>query len=138
MEKGIKSKTRVRRLRWFALGCLAGVAAVWPVCQAGLRVNGTQSEPVGIYWAVSKPPSKGDFVFVEPPASPIFKLAKERGYLGAGFGPAGTAALIKQVAAVGGDRVTIDAEGVRVNGILLKNSTRGPRMRLGVRCGLTI
>ena len=64
MEKGIKSKTRVRRLRWFALGCLAGVAAVWAVCQAGLlRVNGTQSEPVGVYWAASKPPSKGDFVF---------------------------------------------------------------------------
>ena len=56
------------------------------------------------------------------PAQPIFKLAKERGYLAAGPSPAGTCALIKQVAAVGGDRVTIDAEGVRINGVLLKNS----------------
>jgi conjugative transfer signal peptidase TraF len=30
--------------------------------------------------------------------------------------------LIKQVAAVGGDRATIGAEGVRINGVLLKNS----------------
>jgi hypothetical protein len=43
----------------------------------GLRVNGTDSEPIGIYWAIAKPPSKEDFVFALPPAWPIFKLAKE-------------------------------------------------------------
>jgi type IV secretory pathway protease TraF len=67
MEKGIKSKNQVRRARWFALGCLAGVAGMCAVCAIGLRVNGTGSEPVGIYWAVSKAPSKGDFVF--PPGA---------------------------------------------------------------------
>ena len=46
-------------------------------------------------------------MFALPPVDPIFKLAKERGYLAAGPGPAGTCALIKQVAAVPGDRVTI-------------------------------
>jgi conjugative transfer signal peptidase TraF len=122
MEKGIKSKNTVKRLRWFALGCLAGVAGVWAVCAIGLRVNGTGSEPIGIYWAISKAPSKGDFVFALPPAQPIFKLALARGYLAAGPSPAGTTAVIKQVAALGGDRVTIDTEGVRVNGVLLKNS----------------
>ena len=122
MEKGINSKTQVKRLRWFALGCLAGVAGMWAVCAVGLRVNGTGSEPIGIYWAISKAPAKGDFVFALPPAWPIFKLALARGYLAAGPSPAGTAALIKQVAAVGGDRVTIDAEGIRVNGVRLKNS----------------
>jgi conjugative transfer signal peptidase TraF len=101
---------------------MAGVAGMWAACAIGLRVNGTQSEPVGIYWAISKAPAKGDFVFVLPPASPMFELAKERGYLAAGPSAAGTAALIKQVAALGGDRVTIDAGGVRVNGLLLRNS----------------
>jgi type IV secretory pathway protease TraF len=61
MEKGIKSKNQVKRLRWFAVGCLAGVAGMWAVCAIGLRVNGTDSEPIGIYWAVSKAPAKGDF-----------------------------------------------------------------------------
>ena len=96
------------------------------MCQAGLRINGTHSEPEGIYWAVSKAPAKGDFVFALPPAEPVFKMAKERGYLEAGFGPAGTCALIKRVAAVAGDRVTIDNQGVSVNGVRLKNSTPRP------------
>jgi conjugative transfer signal peptidase TraF len=99
---------------------------MWLLFAIGLRVNGTASEPVGIYWAVSKVPAKGDLVFVLPPAVPIFRLAKERGYLAAGPSPAGTCGLIKQIAAVGGDRVSIDREGVRVNGIVLKNSA--PRL----------
>src|SRR5215468_11051143 len=111
MGKDDNSRTQVKRLRWFALGCQAGVAGMWAVCAIGLRVNGTDSEPIGIYWAVSKAPAKGDFVFALPPTSPIFKLAKERGYLPAGPSPAGTCGLIKQVAAVSGDLVTISAEG---------------------------
>src|SRR6516162_11265821 len=126
MEKGIKSEAQVKRLRWFALGCLAGVAGRWAVCAIGLRVNGTDSEPLGIYWAVSKAPAKGDFVFALPPASSIFKLAKERGYLAAG-----TCGLIKQVAALSGDRVTIGVQGVQVNGVLLKNSAPRPADEAG-------
>jgi len=131
MEKGIKSKAQVKRLRWFALGCLAGVAGMWAVCAIGLRVNGTDSEPIGIYWAVSKAPAKGDFVFALPPAAPIFNLAKERGYLAAGPSPAGTCGLIKQVAALSGDRVTIGVQGVQVNGVLLKNSAPRPTDEAG-------
>jgi conjugative transfer signal peptidase TraF len=99
---------------------------MWAVCAIGLRVNGTDSEPVGIYWAISKAPAKGDLVFALPPASPMFKLAKERGYLAAGPSPAGTRGLIKQVAALSGDLVTISAEGVCVNGVLPKNSAPRP------------
>jgi hypothetical protein len=75
------SKQRVKRVRALAIGCLGGLVLLWGVCQAGLRINGTRSEPVGIYWAISKAPARGDFVFALPPAEPIFKLAKERGYL---------------------------------------------------------
>jgi conjugative transfer signal peptidase TraF len=82
-------------------------------------------------YCFSRTPAKGDFVFALPPAQPIFTLAKERGYLAAGPSPAGTCALIKQVAAVGGDRVTIDAEGVRINGVLLKNSAPRPADKAG-------
>jgi conjugative transfer signal peptidase TraF len=61
-------------------------------------------------------------VFVDPPALPLFALAKERGYLGAGYSAAGTDALIKRLTGVAGDRVTIDSAGVEVNGIRLANS----------------
>jgi conjugative transfer signal peptidase TraF len=131
MAKGEENGKRVSRLRWFALGCLTGVTGVWAICAIGLRVNGTDSEPIGIYWAISKPPARGDFVFALPPPKPIFKLAKERGYLAAGPSPAGTCAVIKEIAAVGGDRVTIGAEGVRVNGLLLKNSAQRPADEAG-------
>jgi type IV secretory pathway protease TraF len=69
MEKGIKSDSGEKRLRWIALGCLAGVAGMWALCAGGLRINGTHSEPVGIYWAVGKEVGNGDFVFALPPAS---------------------------------------------------------------------
>lgn len=87
---------------------------------AGLRINGTHSVPPGIYWATGKHPEKGDFVFVRPPPAPIFAVAKERGYLDVGYSPAPH--LIKRLAAVAGDRVTINSAGVEVNGVRLMNS----------------
>jgi hypothetical protein len=59
-------------------------AFVVGVVSGRLRINRTQSTPEGIYWAIGKEPSKGDFVFALPPAEPVFSLAKERGYLGPG------------------------------------------------------
>src|ERR1700730_10090766 len=91
MAEGEESGKRVSRLRWFALGCLAGVAGVWAICAIGLRVNGTDR--------------------------------KERGYLAAGPGPAGTFAVIKEIAAVGGDRVTIGVDCERVDGLLVINTS---------------
>ena len=70
-------------------------------------------------------------MFALPPASAIFKLAKKRGYLAAGPSPAGTCGLIKQVAALSGDRVTIGVQGVQVNGVLLKNSAPRPADEAG-------
>ena len=69
-----------------------------------------------------KAPEKGDLVFVDPPASLIFELARNRGYLDAGYSPAGTCSLIKRLAATAGDRVTINGAGVEVNGVRLPNS----------------
>ena len=48
---------------------------MWAVCAIGLRVNGTGFEQVGIYWSISKAPSKGDFVFVLPSSLPIFSVS---------------------------------------------------------------
>ena len=70
-------------------------------------------------------------MFALPPAQPIFKLALARGYLAAGPSPAGACAVIKQVAALSGDRVTIGFEGVQVNGVLLKNSAPRPADEAG-------
>ena len=88
---------------------------------AGLRINGTHSFPVGFYFASHKRPEKGDLVFVSSPPLPLFALAKDRGYLNVAYSP--TPHLVKRLAGVAGDRVTIDSAGVEVNGIRLANST---------------
>jgi conjugative transfer signal peptidase TraF len=90
---------------------------------SGMRINGTHSFPVGIYWTVQRPMKKGDLVFVLPPAAPAFALAVARGYLERGYTPAHSCALIKRVVAIGGDLITIDVQGVSVNGERLPNST---------------
>jgi conjugative transfer signal peptidase TraF len=87
---------------------------------AGLRINGTHSFPVGLYFASHKRPGKGDLVFVTPPPMPLFTMAKERGYLNVAYSP--TPHLVKRLAGIAGDRVTIDSAGVQVNGIRLENS----------------
>ena len=68
----------VRRL---AIVLLATLVLLCGALAAGLRINGTHSEPVGLYWATGKRPEKGDLVFVHLPETPLFEMAKERGYL---------------------------------------------------------
>src|SRR5260370_30790227 len=87
---------------------------------AGLRINGTHSFPVGLYFASRKRPGKGDLVFVNLPPLPLFTLAKERGYLDVAYSP--TPHLVKRLAVVAGDRATIYSSGVSGNGISMTNS----------------
>jgi conjugative transfer signal peptidase TraF len=109
-----------RAAAWLVVAFLLGYGAI----AAGLRYNGTHSFPVGLYLASHKRPEKGDLVTVNPPPLPIFELAKARGYLNVAYIAAGH--LLKRVAGTVGDRVTIDATGVQVNGIRLANSTPLP------------
>jgi conjugative transfer signal peptidase TraF len=105
-----------------AIWCAGTLAVLGLALSGGLRINGGHSFPVGLYLATAKSPEKWDLVFVDPPASPIFELARNRGYLDAGYSPVGSCALIKRLAATVGDRVTIDGAGVEVNGVRLANS----------------
>jgi len=82
----------------------------------GLRVNATASMPQGI-WQVEAPGAligRGEIVSVCLPQSPALNEAAERGYIPAGACPGGREPLVKPVAAVAGDRVTVTA--LAVNG----------------------
>jgi conjugative transfer signal peptidase TraF len=83
---------------------------------AGLRVNTTPSIPLGVYQLSNEPLVTGSYVLFCPPPAPIFELAKARGYVGAGFCPGGYGHLMKRLVAAKDDQVTINAEGVAVNG----------------------
>jgi len=105
-----------------AAASLLLVALLAALHVAGLRFNPSKSVALGFYWQTSAPLEKGAYVLVCPPESPIFQLAKERGYLHAGFCPNGTNGMLKWVAASAGDRVSISRDGVKVNGKTLSLS----------------
>jgi len=67
---------------------------------AGARFNPSKSVAQGLYWQVDQPIEKGAYVLVCPPDTDIFKLAKQRGYLTAGFCPNNYSGMMKWVAAI--------------------------------------
>jgi len=90
--------------------------------QAGLRVNTTRSIPLGLYRMSNDPIETGAYVVWCPPERPEFDLAKERGYIGAGFCPGGYGNMMKKVVASQHDVVSVTDEGVTINGTLLPAS----------------
>ena len=100
---------------------------VGAACQvAGARVNTSKSIPLGLYWTTSAPMDKGAYVLVCPPDAEVFRQARERGNIGAGFCPGGYGYLMKQVVATQRDTVTVSVEGVRINGDVLPLSAPRP------------
>lgn len=100
--------------------CAAGAALVGtllPVRAAGLRVNDTASMPRG-FWrvvAADAPLRRGEIVVVCPPDTVPIREGVVRGYIPAGACPGGTAPLLKPVAAVAGDVVTVTTAGFAVD-----------------------
>jgi conjugative transfer signal peptidase TraF len=84
-----------------------------------VRVNTTKSVPLGFYRMTNDPVGKGSYVIFCPPKRNVFDLAKERGYIGAGFCPGSYGYMMKRVVAAEGDAVVVANDGVRVNGELL-------------------
>ena len=100
--------------------CLAVVLAL--AHQAGLRLNTSRSIPLGLYKTSHDPIEKGAYVLFCPPERPEFDLAKERGYIAAGFCPGGYGNMMKKVLATHNDIVSVTDDGVRINGTLLPAS----------------
>ena len=90
--------------------------------QAGLRLNITRSIPLGLYLMSNDPIGNGAYVLWCPPERPEFDLAKERGYIGAGFCHGGYGYMMKKVVASHDDVVSVTEEGVLINGTLVPAS----------------
>jgi conjugative transfer signal peptidase TraF len=89
-----------------------------------LRVNLTPSMPLGIYRLEALPSNafaRGAFVVACAPADAA-ALGRNRGYLARGPCPGDTEQLLKVVAGVPGDEVTVSTLGVDINGCVLPNS----------------
>jgi conjugative transfer signal peptidase TraF len=103
-------------------GIAATIGAVMLVTYQNLRINLSESMPTGLYWVSdTEKPVRGDFVTICLPGE-AGRMAFERGYIGHGKCPDDHAPLLKPVVAVEGDFVTVEPDGVKVNGQLLANS----------------
>jgi conjugative transfer signal peptidase TraF len=79
---------------------------------AGFRLNLTPSEPLGLWQVlrITRELRKGDMVFVCPPATPVMRQARARGYLRYGLCAGAIAPLIKTIVAISGQSVDVTDE----------------------------
>lgn len=110
-------------------GCMhvvAGFALVWAAAWAfGIRVNTSASLPTGLWLEKRVPPGalkRGVVITLCPSDTSAFRLARDRGYIGAGWCPHEYEPLLKPVVATAGDEVSLTAAGIDVNGVHLPNS----------------
>jgi conjugative transfer signal peptidase TraF len=101
----------------------ATIVAMFAMFGGDVRVNFTPSMPLGIYRLEPLPGGveRGMFVAVCAPTD-IAELGRDRGYLARGPCPGDTEPLLKVVAGVPGDEVTVSTRGVAVNRCVLPNS----------------
>lgn len=135
-KKGEKTNGRegatMKRRRTFALTAAALGPILWGVLHWGLgvHVNVSPSMPYGIYVLEGGPAARGDLIRSCLPEEPS-ALALARGYVAGGPCPYGTAHLLKRIAGVGGDSVSVTTSGTYVNGRLLPRSAPLARDRAG-------
>ena len=86
---------------------------------AGARINTTRSIPIGLYWVSDTEAGIGAYVRFCPPDIDAMAMARQRGYISAGFCPGDYGYIMKRISAMDSDTVTIDSRGVAVNGRLL-------------------
>lgn len=111
---------RKRRALGLALKCGTGLLLLIAVfAVAGLRINVTDSLPVGLYRITSEPRASYVAFCLEGTAS---RLSLQRGYRPSGSCPDGGAPLLKSVVAMAGDHVRLSDAGIAVNNILLSNT----------------
>lgn len=99
---------------------IAAVVGAWPI---GLRINTTASMPQGL-WLLRKPDAitRGQIVTACPPRSSAVEQAAVRGWIGQGSCPSGLEPLLKVLAAVPGDTVTVSSDGIAINSVPYANT----------------
>lgn len=108
-----------RTTKYFSLITIAAFSC-WAIAHlSGLRFNTTKSIPLGFYWVSSDPVELGSYVMFCPPNTSVFREAKRRGYLTAGYCKGNFGYMMKKILAAKKDRVMVDERGVHVNSKLL-------------------
>lgn len=106
-------------IRLLCFSCIGLFSLLVFLLIAGFRLNTSDSIPKGLYRLHSGSVKKNSLVLFCPDDRDTFREGRRRGYLERGFCKGHYGYLMKQVAAVAGDRVSTTLNGVYVNQSLL-------------------
>lgn len=109
---------------------IGGILLIAASYAIGIRVNTSESWPRGLYYSSkikkseSLEPYRDQFVLVCPdPDNPVIQRAKKWNILKQGFQcPGNIAPFLKKLVGLPGDTITVERDGVRINGQPIKNS----------------
>ena len=102
-----------RGLRWFTASALFVLVSIGLPSLAGYHWNLSRSLPLGLYAEVERPLLVGELVAVcLPPA--VAQFGVDRGYVEHGGCADGVQPVLKRIAAVAGDIVDVQPEGVTI------------------------
>lgn len=123
-----RQQTRRRVLAISGVGLAFMAVFVGVGIWAGLRINLTPSEPLGLWQVVTpdRPAAIGDLVFICPPTGALSEFGLARGYFLRGICPGGAAPLIKTIAAIAGAKIAVGVN-VRIDGVPLLHSRLSSR-----------
>ena len=128
------------------LGAATMLAALDVTYVDGLRLNTTPSMPIGLWQVSPSVPEQlhhGSIVTVCLPETPIVRVGFERGYIHSGSCPEGLEPVVKPVAALQGDAVTVRPTGILVNGLPVSGTAQlardsGGRVLNPMRAGVYV
>jgi len=126
MSRPVSGMPPVRRRALPIAMLLTGAMTMGAIAAAGadgVRINATASMPRGL-WQVQagEPIERGEFVSICPPNRADIRQAARRGYIPVGGCPGDYEPLVKPVAALAGDLVTVTPAGIAVDGSPVANS----------------
>jgi conjugative transfer signal peptidase TraF len=99
-----------------------GLIGAWELLRdAGYEINVSSSMPIGVYRRLQERPQRGSVVAVCLPDA-VALFAQTRGYVARGECQNGSKPLLKKIAAMAGDTVRVEVQGVFINGELLPHS----------------
>ena len=130
--------SRIERLAIVGMFALSGTMFAYEVAaRAGLRFNVDQSMPLGAYWFIPGPVWRGAVVQACLPQK-LADYAKSRGYLIDGTCPTGVMPIVKVLAALPGDTVSVSDSAVSINGQPWPSSAIRSRDSVGRRVDLRL
>lgn len=111
----------MRTRKIVVIACATATIVLTGAAWSGVRLNTTPSMPLGLWMVAGRSTSRDAFV-IACLSGPEATEAEDRGYLGIGNCPGRIEPVVKPVAAIAGDVITVTPNCIVVNGTALRHT----------------